>query len=231
MRFSKLNYCQYLFISQINYTLTNLAGHLGSISHDPINRYLRREKLTPRLLWENAKPLIQIQENAYVIFDDTVLDKRYAEDIELTRRQYSGNEHGVLRGIGLVNCVYVNPETGQFWVIVSTDLHGIYCNQQFNSRFYGCCTLLCVVCAEKLRRFHRELKQLTGVEACQCRTARIQRNHIGCAMLVWLRLKDLAYQTGQSVYQLKHGLLSNYLIAQQRAFPASHVLGLQLEAR
>ena len=184
MRFSKLNYCQYLFISQINYTLTNLAGHLGSISHDPINRYLRREKLMPRLLWENAKPLIQIQENAYVIFDDTVLDKRYAENIELTRRQYSGNEHGVLRGIGLVNCVYVNPETAQFWVIVSTDLHGIYCNQQFNSRFYGCCTLLCVVCAEKLRRFQRELKQLTGVEACQCRTAHIQRNHIGCAMLV-----------------------------------------------
>jgi len=70
------------------------------ISHDPINHYLRREKLTPRLLWDNAKPLIQIQENAYVIFDDTIFDKRYPEDIELTRRQYSGNEHGVLRGIG-----------------------------------------------------------------------------------------------------------------------------------
>ncbi|WP_228055418.1 hypothetical protein [Gloeocapsopsis crepidinum] len=27
-------------------------------------------------------------------------------------------------------------------------------------------------------------KQLTGVEACQCRKARIQRNHIACAMLV-----------------------------------------------
>jgi hypothetical protein len=32
--------------------------------------------------------------------------------------------------------------------------------------------------------FHRELKQLTGVEACQCRKARIQRNHIACALLV-----------------------------------------------
>jgi hypothetical protein len=117
MRFTKLNYCQYLLSSQINYTLTHLADHLGSLSHDQINRYLRREKLTPRLLWENVKPLIQIHENAYVIFDDTVLDKRYAEDIELTRRQYSGNEHRVLRGIGLVSCVYVNPETGQFWVI------------------------------------------------------------------------------------------------------------------
>jgi hypothetical protein len=61
--------------------------------------------------------LIQISEKAYIIFDDTVLDKRYSEYIELTRRQYSGNEHRVLRGIGVVSCVYVNPETGQFWVI------------------------------------------------------------------------------------------------------------------
>ena len=33
----------------------------------------------------------------------------------------------------------------------------------------------------KIEEFHRELKQLTGVEACQCRQARIQRNHIACA--------------------------------------------------
>jgi hypothetical protein len=60
---------------------------------------------------------------------------------------------------------------------------------------------------------------------------RIQRIYIGCAMLVWLRLKDLAYQTVQIFYQLKYGLLSNYLIAQQRVFLDSHVLGLRLEAR
>lgn len=117
MRFTKLNYCQYLLSSQINYTLTNLADHLEATTHDQINRYLRREKLTPRLLWEKVKLLIQVSEKAYIIFDDTVLDKRYSEDIELTRRQYSGNEHRVLRGIGVVSCVYVNPETGQFWVI------------------------------------------------------------------------------------------------------------------
>jgi len=35
----------------------------------------------------------------------------------------------------------------------------------------------------KIEEFHRELKQLTGVEACR-RKARLQRNHIGCAMLV-----------------------------------------------
>jgi hypothetical protein len=33
-------------------------------------------------------------------------------------------------------------------------------------------------------------------------------------MLVWLRLRQIAYSTGQSVYQLKHGLLSINLIQQ-----------------
>lgn len=116
MSFTKLDYCQYLLSSPINYTVTNLADHLGGISHDRINRYLRREKLTPRLLWDNVKAWINCCQNAYLLFDDTVLDKRYSQEIELTRRQYSG-EHRVIRGIGLISCVYVNVETGQFWVI------------------------------------------------------------------------------------------------------------------
>ncbi len=37
----------------------------------------------------------------YLIFDDTVLKKEYANKIELVRRQYSGNEHKVIRGIGI----------------------------------------------------------------------------------------------------------------------------------
>jgi hypothetical protein len=68
-------------------------------------------------LWQNVKKDIQISENSAIIFDDTVLDKRFGEKIELVRRQYSGTEHRVLSGIGLVNCVYVNPELGLFWVI------------------------------------------------------------------------------------------------------------------
>jgi hypothetical protein len=117
MSFTKLDYCQYLLSSPINYTVTNLADHLDGISHDRINRYLRGEKLTARLLWENVKPVLQASETGYVLFDDPVLDKRYSASIELTRRQYSGNEHRVIRGIGLISCVYVNGETGQFWVI------------------------------------------------------------------------------------------------------------------
>jgi len=67
MRFTKLDYCQYLLSSQINYTLTNLAEHLEQISHDKINGYLKSEKLTPRLLWDNVKNIIEINENAYLV--------------------------------------------------------------------------------------------------------------------------------------------------------------------
>lgn len=76
--------------------------------------------------------------------------------------------------------------------------------------------LYCLVCKIrwKIEEFHREIKQLTGIESCQCRKARLQRNHIACAMLVWVRLKNLAYTTGQTIYQIKHNLLSNYLIQQ-----------------
>jgi len=66
----------------------------------------------------------------------------------------------------------------------------------------------------KIEPLHREGKQLTGLERCQCRKARIQRNPIGCAFLVWIRLKAVAEQTGQTIYQLKHGLLDDYLIQQ-----------------
>lgn len=71
----------------------------------------------------------------------------------------------------------------------------------------------------KIEQFHREAKQVTGLEKCQYRLARIVRNHIGCAFLVWLRLEQVAYQTRQSVYQVKYGLLDDYL-RQQRKDPS-----------
>ena len=40
---------------------------------------------------------------AYLIFDDTVINKKYGHHIELARRQYSGNEHQVVHGIGIVD--------------------------------------------------------------------------------------------------------------------------------
>jgi hypothetical protein len=325
MSFTKLDYCQYLLSSQVNYTLTNLAEHLKSFSHDTINRYLKAEKLSPRLLFEQVQPLLELDSEAYLIFDDTVLDKSFGPKIEVARKQWSGNKKGVISGIGVVSCVYVNSQTECFWVvdyrIFDPDTDGkskldhveemlrsvdhrrlpfravlmdtwyatkdsmllidgmkkmFYCPLRSNRQVDDSggehpyrrvdaldwseqelkqgklikikgfpkdhkVKLFRVAVSSnrtewivtndlsrdstqdtqevrgvrwKIEEFHREAKQLTGIESCQCRASRIQRNHIGCAMLVWSRLKHLAYQSGQTIYRIKRGLLHDYLVRQ-----------------
>ncbi len=325
MNFTKLDYCQYLLSSQVNYTLTNLAEHLKSFSHDTINRYLKGEKLSPRLLWEQVQPLLELDSQAYLVFDDTVLDKSFGPKIEVARKQWSGNEKRVIGGIGVVSCVYVNPKTERFWVvdyrIFDPDTDGLskldhveemlgsaehrevpfeavlmdawyatkdlmllidgmkktfYCPLKSNRQVddsgaeqpyrrvdalswskhelergklvkikgfpkdYKVKLFRVVVSSNrtewivtndlsqdstrdarkvrgvrwKIEEFHREAKQLTGIEGCQCRAGRIQRNHVACALLVWSRLKHLAYQSGQTIYRIKRGLLHDYLVQQ-----------------
>ena len=70
------------------------------------------------------------------------------------------------------------------------------------------------VCAVRwnIEQLHREAKQVTGLKSCQCRKAGIQRNHIAGALPVWCRFKELMYQTKRTVYQIKFGQLSDYLI-------------------
>jgi len=326
---TRLDYCQYLLVTQINYTLTYFADHSEKFSHDAINRYLRGEKITPRLVWENVQSQVVTSPQGYLIFDDTVLDKNASFAIELVRRQWSGNAHAVIKGIGVVNCVYVNPETDQFWIIdfriydpdgdgktkldharemldnvvyqkalpfqavlmdtwyATKDLmlhidqlgKHFYCplkdNRQVddsggtqayqrvdaltwnedelqqgkqlkirdfpkdykvrcfrvevsthrtdfvvtNNKAQDSTAATQKACSFrwKIEQAHREAKQVTGLERCQCRIARIQRNHIGCALLVWVRFKELATKTGTTIYQLKQGLLDEYMVAQLKS--------------
>ena len=321
-----LDYCQYLLVTQINYTLTNFANHSNKFSHDKINRFLKGEKITPRLIWENVKSQLVTTESGYLIFDDTVLDKNFSFKIELVRRQYSGNAKKVIKGIGVVTCIYVNPIIDQFWLIdyriYDPDNDGktklehaqdmllgaahhkqlpfqsvlmdtwyatkkvILLIESLNKQYYcplknnrqvddsiGLQSYQRVDSLEwnneeldqgktikikgfpkehkvklfrvevsthrtdyvvtndftqdsteathqtcgfrwRIEQLHREGKQLTGWEKCQCRKARIQRNHIGCALLVWVRLKYLAIANSSNVYQLKNGLLQDYLMQQ-----------------
>ena len=111
------DYCQYLSVSQTNCTLTDFAEHCERFSHDTINRYLSGDKITPDLVWENVKGQIIQTPDGYVIFDDTVIDKNYSHKIGMVRRRYSGNAHGIIRGLGVVTCVYVNPVIDKFRVI------------------------------------------------------------------------------------------------------------------
>jgi len=62
-----------------------------------------------------------------------------------------------------------------------------------------------------IEQFHREAKQLTGLQACQYRLARSQRNHIALALRTWTCLKRLASQAKTTAYHLKQSLLDDYM--------------------
>ncbi len=325
---NRIDYCQYLLSSQTNYTLTYVAKYKEGISHDSYNRYLASEKLSPRMLWEHAKHQVVLSENSFIVYDDTVLDKSYAKAIDLARYQYSGNSQEVINGIGVVNAIYVNPETEQFWVIdyriyapeqdgkskldhlfdmqrnihyqkqlpykgvlmdswyathkvmltidalgklfycpikanrlvseTEQDYHHIPTSKlswdqtslaqgktvhlnkfpnDFHVQLYRITASTCrtdfIVTNDKsqltaeaiqnvynirwcVEEFHREDKQLTGVAKCQCRKQRIQRNHITCAYLVWLKLKSVAHHAAKTIYQIKDNLLEQYMINELR---------------
>lgn len=318
-------YGQFLLSSQINYTCTYLADHFAGLTHDNVQYFLKTSHFTPRMVWKRVRHEIVLSLKGYLLFDDTVLNKEYSHQIELVRRQYSGNVHGIVKGIGLVNCVYYNPDTDQFWLIdyrifspetdgktkldhVADMLHSVkgrnipyqtvlmdswyattdlfkyligeqktfYCPiksnrkiddtkgqepyKQVQEAFWSATDvrqgktiklfkmpldtyfkLFRVLVSTtrtdyiitndmaqndtgaadkqssirwKIEQLHREDKQITGIESCQCRLARSQRNHIAIANLVWLSFKRVAYQTQKTVYQLKQQLLDDYLIRQ-----------------
>ena len=69
---TRLDYCQYLFSTPINYTLTHFADPCERFSHDQINRYLAGARLRPRTVWEHVKSDVVQTVDGYVIFDDTV---------------------------------------------------------------------------------------------------------------------------------------------------------------
>lgn len=318
-------YGQFLLSSQINYTCTYLADHFAGLTHDNVQYFLRTSRITPRRIWQKVKKEIVLSPKGYILFDDTLLNKEHSHKIELVRRQYSGNAHGIVKGIGVVNCVYYNPEKEQYWLIdyrifsPETDgkskldhvqdmlrnltNRGVIYQTLLMDSWYATVELFNYLIGEqktfycpiksnrkiddsqgkkpyqpvqdafwsdkevregktiklfkmpldtyfklfrvlvsptrtdyiitndltqqdssaadqessirwKIEQFHREDKQITGIESCQCRLARSQRNHIAIANLVWTTLKRTAYQTKKSVYQLKQSLLDDYLIQQ-----------------
>jgi hypothetical protein len=64
---------------------------------------------------------------------------------------------------------------------------------------------------------HFELDTATGIEKCQCRRQRAQRNHIACAMIVLVCLKRLAVQCKTTAYRLKGELLGEYMRKQLKS--------------
>jgi SRSO17 transposase len=314
--------CQFIIATMTNFTQTYMADHLAEFSHDAINRFLMEDDVSPDSVWQSVSHLVRRSENACLIFDDTVLDKRHSFKIDLVRRQYSGNEHGVVKGIGVVNCLSVNLDTHEHWIVdwriddpngdkktkldhvrdmfddviahkklpfrpvlmdswyatkdlmMHIDKAGkrFYCPLKSNRKVddsqgkspYKAVSALDWFGDERLRgkvvkinefpkdyqvklfrvaatnrteyvatndfsqdsavavkamcgirwkieQYHREGKQLLGLEKCQCRKARAQKNHIGCAILAWHCLTNLARKLRTNIYALKNKLFSDYL--------------------
>ncbi|OGE26225.1 hypothetical protein A3C26_02755, partial [Candidatus Daviesbacteria bacterium RIFCSPHIGHO2_02_FULL_39_12] len=77
------------------------------LSHDSISRWLESAHCQPKDIWEKAKAHV-VGGSGVIIADDTILNKSRSEKIELVRWQYSGTEHDIVRGIGMLNMLWVN---------------------------------------------------------------------------------------------------------------------------
>jgi hypothetical protein len=69
----------------------------------------------------------------------------------------------------------------------------------------------------KVEQFHRELKQTTGIQQSQCRHHRSIRTHIAMSMLAWLNFKKIAKAKKSSIYQIKQGMLDEYIKQQLKS--------------
>jgi len=114
---TKNQYIEYLLSTPINYTCSNLSEHLENVSHDSVTDFLQNQKFTPRDLWDLVKDRIDDRAEAFLLVDDSVQNKKYSQVIETVKLQYSGNEHGLVKGIGLVNLVHTNGSLGDFYPI------------------------------------------------------------------------------------------------------------------
>lgn len=114
---TKVQYVEFLVSTVANFTGTYLAEHLDDVSHDTVTDFLQSERLTTRHLWELVAGRIQDSPESFMIADDSVQDKRYSRFIELVQLQYSGAEHGLVRGIGVVNLVHSAGANGDFYPI------------------------------------------------------------------------------------------------------------------
>jgi hypothetical protein len=132
MKVTTQNYGQFLINGVNNFTGTYFSKIVEGLEHDSVWRHLNSGKLPSKVIWERVKPDIVYSANGYLIFDDSVLDKSGSEKIELARWQYSGTVHDTVMGIGIVNCVYYNPDIERYWVIDAR----IYQPDQDNKKKY-----------------------------------------------------------------------------------------------
>lgn len=104
-------YTEFLISTQKQYSCVELQNVSPdeTMAHDSVNRFLNDEKFSPEMLWEIVKKDIN-PSNGYLCIDDTLLKKLYSSKIELVKWQWSGKDHAVKPGIGIVTVQWVDLE-------------------------------------------------------------------------------------------------------------------------
>jgi len=89
--------------------LAEVAG--GAFAHDAANRFLNREAFSGRDLFEEARPLLDL-EGGTLSGDDAVLDKPYSQEgkTELVGYFWSGKHGRAVKGVCLVTLLYTDPK-------------------------------------------------------------------------------------------------------------------------
>jgi len=272
-----------------NYTMEYLSERV-SISHDKLRGILKSAEISSKEIRERSNKKCK-----KLIFDDTVLDKRYSKEIELAKHLWDNCEKRVIEGIGLISAISVN-EMNEFDLadyrlydkindgktkndhfqdmLRESDAEEIYFDcwyatrdnlkliNELEKKFYcgikenrivfdsgGNRKHVSEIKDEelvsikglnfkvrifhkadkndrdeyyatneieltkdkfnekrkirwKVEEYHREIKQLTGIEKCQARLRQIQKNHIGCCLMAWQFLKKKAYELKTTIYHL-----------------------------
>jgi hypothetical protein len=136
---TKKQYGEYLLSTPKNCTCPSLAEHWEDVSHDVVNDFLHQKRFRPREVWTLVKDRIEKSKESCLSVDDSVHDKRYCRFIDLVRAQYRGNEHRVVRGIGVVSLVHSGGKDKEFYPLDSRvyapDVEGKTKNQHFPEMF------------------------------------------------------------------------------------------------
>ena len=109
---SKDLYCAFLKVTSQRYSALSLSEVSPiNLSHDSISRWLEDSHIRPKDIWNEAKSHV-LESNGIIVADETVLNKNRSQKIKLVRWQYSGDEHDIVKGIGMLNFLWVDDKDG-----------------------------------------------------------------------------------------------------------------------
>jgi hypothetical protein len=106
-------YSEFLIANRNKFSGLELSKVTSDMAHDSVNRWLSRSDFKPTELWSDVKKLVDIN-SGYLVGDDSVLNKQYSRRNELAKKQYSGNVHGLVNGIDLVNLLWTGNDGDEY---------------------------------------------------------------------------------------------------------------------